>query len=99
MVFMPSPQLGNIRPEERFREERGGLGKITKPLLIITIFRRSNFGIDESIIKVFTFILFNYCNSLCICLKVSLPSKLKLNFDFFGFFPVDRQHTTVQRII
>ena len=42
-----------------FVKMENGLEKITKPLLIITIFRRSNFGIDESIIKTFLY-------SLCI---------------------------------
>ena len=45
---------GNVRASERFREGSGGLAKITKPLLIITIFYRSSFGIDESLIKSFS---------------------------------------------
>ena len=55
-----------------------GLEKITKPRLIITIFRRSSFGIDESIIKTFFDSFCNYFHF--ICWYVSLPSQLKFDF-------------------
>ena len=75
MVFMLRERSGLWRG---FVMKGQGLEKITKPRLIMTIFRRSSFAIDESIIRTF---FDSYCNySHFICWHVSLPSQLKFDF-------------------